>query len=809
MTAPAAGAVLPGNGEPKFCGGCNPPLLPGRGVVMGAPGMPGAITITPIYWAPAGYSFPAAYTAVINQYVTDIAAASGALDNVYSIDTEYSSIRYTIAAGDPVGDAKPFTRDCTPDTGFTACVGDAQIQREVAAVVAANGLPADLAHLYPVFFPPHVETSMQGQKGLEKSKSDFCAYHSATATTNPVVYGVEPYADNCPNGQNPNRAIGGTDPAAVAASTAGDSAADTLSHEVMESITDPTQAGWTDSVGNENGDMCNSNYGIPLGSVDPNNTDTTRFNQVINGDMYYTQNNFSNTLFGTDGAYTGCAQSESQVQAGATGALRTGAARASAAATKAPPEGLSPGAGLNAVIVEAASHELPTPGSTTPITVTVVNDQGDPVTGDDVTFRLGTARGTDGTCGTLSQPGGTTNADGMLTLTYTSSAANVACDVIAIEGASGQSDQTQIEQGTAAQTAPRLEASLPASLTAGGPPVTFTAVASNPSVDPLPHARIDVIVTDSSMQGVRADQLHLAYASSATHGQFVAVPLIGSTAANDQIEGVLPSEVGTTIPAQGHETFVLRLSLDAGVPSTAATGNRLQPELDLSQVNPGDGSATVLDAVTGEVAIQAPASRTTLVCSPATVAVGEASTCQATVTGASHPSGSVSFTSDSSGSFSATSCTLAPIGGNQAACRVTYTPRAVGSGSHRIVARYSGDALDAASSAATTVTVPVGPSTTTVVCAPASVRVGQTSTCAATVTGGTHPTGTVTFASNSSGTFSAASCALALIGGNQARCSVGYTPRAVGSGTHVVYADYSGDAGSPPSHGSATITVTP
>jgi hypothetical protein len=99
-------------------------------------------------------------------------------------------------------------------------------------------------------------------------------------------------------------------------------------------------------------------------------------------------------------------------------------------------------------------------------------------------------------------------------------------------------------------------------------------------------------------------------------------------------------------------------------------------------------------------------------------------------------------------------------------------------------------------------------SVTTVGCSPASVAVGRPTTCTATVTGGVHPTGTVSFASNSSGTFSPQSCTLVQIGGNQARCSVTYTPRPVGTGQHKIYANYSGDAANAPSAASTTIQVT-
>ncbi len=94
-------------------------------------------------------------------------------------------------------------------------------------------------------------------------------------------------------------------------------------------------------------------------------------------------------------------------------------------------------------------------------------------------------------------------------------------------------------------------------------------------------------------------------------------------------------------------------------------------------------------------------------------------------------------------------------------------------------------------------------------CEPGSVHVGQATTCVATYSGSTHPTGTVTFATNASGRFSAPTCTLVQLGGNQARCSVTYTPSAVPPTTHKIYANYSGDSINQPAHTSTTVNVTP
>jgi hypothetical protein len=114
---------------------------------------------------------------------------------------------------------------------------------------------------------------------------------------------------------------------------------------------------------------------------------------------------------------------------------------------------------------------------------------------------------------------------------------------------------------------------------------------------------------------------------------------------------------------------------------------------------------------------QAPAAdptSTTVACSPASVVVGGANTCTATVTdtaatGQTDPGGTVTFDSGtSSGAFSpSASCDLqtgGPVVG-QSSCQVTYTPAQVGTGTQTITASYGGDPGHTASSGTATVKV--------------------------------------------------------------------------------------------------------
>jgi hypothetical protein len=220
--------------------------------------------------------------------------------------------------------------------------------------------------------------------------------------------------------------------------------------------------------------------------------------------------------------------------------------------------------------------------------------------------------------------------------------------------------------------------------------------------------------------------------------------------------------------------------------------------------------------------VPAPRASTTAVsCAPASVAVGTASRCTASVADsapagpASSPQGTVSFATSGTGSFSpAGSCTLVAGAAGAASCSVSYTPSAIGSGSHQLTAGYAGDHVGSSASAPVTVTGGSAPrpSTIAVVCVPGAVTVGHPTTCTATVTdsgaaaGRTVPAGSIAFSRNSSGSFSATSCTPAASGAGQVACAVTYTPGTVGTGSHKIYVNYTGDHAA--SAGSTTIAVS-
>jgi hypothetical protein len=119
-----------------------------------------------------------------------------------------------------------------------------------------------------------------------------------------------------------------------------------------------------------------------------------------------------------------------------------------------------------------------------------------------------------------------------------------------------------------------------------------------------------------------------------------------------------------------------------------------------------------LDAISIKVYYSLPYQRTTattVTCGGGTPSVeyGSTITCVTSVArsgGSATPSGSVNWASDGSGVFVTSPCALSGSSGI-ATCSVTYTPAAVGVGSHLITASYAGDANFFPSSGAQTLMV--------------------------------------------------------------------------------------------------------
>lgn len=590
--------------EPQVCDGCVPPLIYTGGPVLTEAG---GLSVTPIYWEPSGgqYKFPAGYEDIINGYITDVAAASGSSDNVYSVDTEYSqdmngtktAVTYNISAGTPIVDDGGLPASgCHVDSGYTACITDAQLRTELTAVTSSQKLPTDLSHFYPVFLPPGVEAM---DADGTTSASVFCGYHRAFGSgTDQTVYGDQPFppsGDACDAGQAPNGNLNA------------DGMVSTLSHELNEAITDPlSQIAWNDKAGHEIGDMCAQTYGPPLGSTDESNPGSTEYNQVINGGKYYTQTEFSNHAFAAYGVGKGCAQSEAMAEGAATNPGSAQSPTSTSAASA--PGGTATSKALQArkvgsVFADAFPNALAADGtSTSDILVTVADAANNVVVGDHVHFSVGLEEGT-GRGGTLSSTDKNTDASGQAKVTYTASKDNVACWVMAVEAGGGQSAQSVIYQGSTQNHADTLKAAFPTSLKAGGPPATFTITAADPTAQPVPNAALDFVIFPGSSKSptVHAGQVHLSYSTTGPTGTFSDVPLSGSTANGDYIEAYVGPEEGRTLAPKSSQTYTFQVSLASSVPGSSPL---VSFEGYLEQINTAAGSgATVADTLATDITV--------------------------------------------------------------------------------------------------------------------------------------------------------------------------------------------------------------
>jgi hypothetical protein len=305
-----------------------PPLIFHGGPVMGTK-QTGPLFVTPIFWTPAGHTMDPAYTSIIRKYLADVAADSGSHTNVYSTLNEYFGsngvMRYKMKLTKAVTDTAPLPADgcevAANDTsniyadlsGYDACLDDSQVIAETNRIVAAKDMPVDYGHIYVMFLPKHVESCFFAGSTLtadnactinHQPSAAYCAYHNqdtgrGTVYANmPFPVYLSPVGYTC--GSNA-RGHG------IIESPNGNPDADTeispTSHEIMEAATDPdTVTGWYDRTGYENGDECAYVYGTMSGTAG------SRYNQVINGHRYLTQEEFSNRDFALTGR--GCLQYE-------------------------------------------------------------------------------------------------------------------------------------------------------------------------------------------------------------------------------------------------------------------------------------------------------------------------------------------------------------------------------------------------------------------------------------------------------------------------------------------------------------------
>jgi hypothetical protein len=234
-----------------------------------------------IYWVPSGFTISSGYRSLIDGFLGNVAAASGATSNVYASDTQYSDttgpIAYSSAFAGSYLDTQALPANGCSDAYTSVCLSDSQLQTEIARVVSVAGWHPGPNSLVLMMTAKGVGSCV----GSSCAFSYYCAYHSSMSSGGAsYAYANMPYADTvagaCDSGQHPN-----ADDA--------DATINVLSHEHNETITDPLGNAWFDSGGAENGDKCAWNFGSALGG-----SSGSLYNQVINGAHYWLQMEWSN-----------------------------------------------------------------------------------------------------------------------------------------------------------------------------------------------------------------------------------------------------------------------------------------------------------------------------------------------------------------------------------------------------------------------------------------------------------------------------------------------------------------------------------
>jgi hypothetical protein len=213
-----------------------------------------------IFWQPPGFYMSPKYIPTIKRFFNDVGAGT----RQYKILTQYSD-----SNGSPLNSSS-LGGTWIDTSAYPQTMNDGTVRAEVQKAIGVKHWPA--GGYQPIFV---VFTA-------SKAKVDFalCAYHGDFfSNSQPVAYSIVPYQhDVGPDGCGTPTQVWPNDRDA-------DQTIDTLWHEEAEAISDPVNAWWRSSDGQEIADICQTTY-APRG---PDGGNTT-----LNGHRYITQELMSN-----------------------------------------------------------------------------------------------------------------------------------------------------------------------------------------------------------------------------------------------------------------------------------------------------------------------------------------------------------------------------------------------------------------------------------------------------------------------------------------------------------------------------------
>jgi hypothetical protein len=245
-----------------------------------------------IFWTPAtlqsggAAKYAKGFTALTKQYLRDIGGSGW-----YNVGTQYyqdvgttrTFIQNTAHLGGTYTDTTPYpSGECSDAYTGTDCLLNSDIRSAVTRAIQANGWTPGPNKQFLVF-TARDEGSCFNATENSCAFTEYCGYHSWY-----TLNGVRVIFTNMPYEVNTNYTCAVSGQPSPNSNKPADYSINVVSHEVMESVTDPGLDAWYDgSTSGEVGDKCAWNFG-------PANLDGGLANETMNGHFYYTQMEFSN-----------------------------------------------------------------------------------------------------------------------------------------------------------------------------------------------------------------------------------------------------------------------------------------------------------------------------------------------------------------------------------------------------------------------------------------------------------------------------------------------------------------------------------
>jgi hypothetical protein len=156
-----------------------------------------------VYWDP-GDVYHGNWQQPINEFFANMASASGALGDVFAVDTQYTdaagqhaSAHIGFAGAYTDTDPYPVTPGCADPkallVGSVTCLSGEQVELELKTFIADHSLPRGMGTIYYLLTPPGVTDCLAAEGGKydcsdyagapvaknESYEDSFCSYHSA------------------------------------------------------------------------------------------------------------------------------------------------------------------------------------------------------------------------------------------------------------------------------------------------------------------------------------------------------------------------------------------------------------------------------------------------------------------------------------------------------------------------------------------------------------------------------------------------------------------------------------------------------